>query len=465
MKKFVSFYFLLYVSLGVIGVCAESTPSSTPGTVNGSEKSDKGAEKSDQGAKKTDQGMEKLGKSAEKTDIFLLGQEPKDDTAKNGKTEDSAGNKPSAQSITVGIGDIVVVHLSDKDQSFINNAKCLTPEKTDKGGDCKAQKIAFYLDGRSVVEKSADELLVGTNRIEFRLGYQDNNDYSNKQKWQELLGSPTLGKNFFEKPATVSVGLVKPTKVEDLVNIDKGDNFQLRRISLLKFVVGLLILLIIIFVIAHLAPTSGLLRNGDEDTKWSLARCQMAFWFILIIFSFLFVWGITGAMDTITPQTLVMMGLSSGTLLGAALIDVGRDDVKELEEINASIKKLTASNSDADEQLKALASATPTNAYAQEALGDLKIENDRQIEELKKKILSIKDKKSGSFWDDILSDRTGSPALHRLQITAWTIVLGFIFVFSVWKDLTMPAFSETLLSLMGLSSLTYLGFKVPENKQ
>jgi hypothetical protein len=35
---------------------------------------------------------------------------------------------------------------------------------------------------------------------------------------------------------------------------------------------------------------------------------------------------------------------------------------------------------------------------------------------------------------------------------------------SVYKDLAMPEFSATLLGLMGLSSGTYLGFKVPEKK-
>jgi hypothetical protein len=43
---------------------------------------------------------------------------------------------------------------------------------------------------------------------------------------------------------------------------------------------------------------------------------------------------------------------------------------------------------------------------------------------------------------------------------AWTIILGLVFVASVWSNFTMPDFSATLLGLMGISSGTYVGFKL-----
>jgi hypothetical protein len=46
----------------------------------------------------------------------------------------------------------------------------------------------------------------------------------------------------------------------------------------------------------------------------------------------------------------------------------------------------------------------------------------------------------------------------------WTWVLGIIFISSVYHGLQMPQFNPTLLGLMGISSGTYLGFKVPENR-
>ena len=51
---------------------------------------------------------------------------------------------------------------------------------------------------------------------------------------------------------------------------------------------------------------------------------------------------------------------------------------------------------------------------------------------------------------------------HRFQMAVWTLVFGIIFVRSVYRELAMPNFDTTLLGLMGLSSGTYIGFKIPE---
>jgi hypothetical protein len=68
---------------------------------------------------------------------------------------------------------------------------------------------------------------------------------------------------------------------------------------------------------------------------------------------------------------------------------------------------------------------------------------------------------SQGFIIDILSDADGI-SFHRLQIAVWTVVLGIIFVHSVYTILGMPTFSDTLLGLMGISGGTYIGFKIPE---
>ena len=51
----------------------------------------------------------------------------------------------------------------------------------------------------------------------------------------------------------------------------------------------------------------------------------MAFWFFLIYSSYLTIWLITGALDTITASLLALMGISAGTALGEAMIDDGKD--------------------------------------------------------------------------------------------------------------------------------------------
>ena len=47
-------------------------------------------------------------------------------------------------------------------------------------------------------------------------------------------------------------------------------------------------------------------------------------------------------------------------------------------------------------------------------------------------------------------------------MVVWTIVLGVIFAWSVYRNMTMPEFDASLLTLMGISSGTYVGFKFPE---
>jgi hypothetical protein len=69
--------------------------------------------------------------------------------------------------------------------------------------------------------------------------------------------------------------------------------------------------------------------------------------------------------------------------------------------------------------------------------------------------------RSSGFIRDILSG-SADYSLRRFQIAVWTIVLGIMFLSSVYNSLTMPDFSATLLGLMGISSGTYIGFKFPE---
>ena len=68
---------------------------------------------------------------------------------------------------------------------------------------------------------------------------------------------------------------------------------------------------------------------------------------------------------------------------------------------------------------------------------------------------------SNGFLNDILSDNCGIE-FHRLQVFVWTIFLGIIFLNSVVGQLTLKDFDSTMLALMGISSGTYLGFKLKE---
>jgi hypothetical protein len=72
---------------------------------------------------------------------------------------------------------------------------------------------------------------------------------------------------------------------------------------------------------------------------------------------------------------------------------------------------------------------------------------------------------SEGWWRDLVTDEKGHVALDRFQVLVWTLILGGVFLNSVFWDLTMPEFSATMLALMGISSGTYIGFKLPMKKE
>jgi hypothetical protein len=61
---------------------------------------------------------------------------------------------------------------------------------------------------------------------------------------------------------------------------------------------------------------------------------------------------------------------------------------------------------------------------------------------------------------DVISDDTEGVAIYRFQMLAWTIALGFVFIFKVAVDRSIPTFDVATLGLLGISSGTYLGFKL-----
>ena len=70
---------------------------------------------------------------------------------------------------------------------------------------------------------------------------------------------------------------------------------------------------------------------------------------------------------------------------------------------------------------------------------------------------------SQNFASDIVSDGWGV-SLHRFQLVLWTLILSVVFVVEVTSELKMKEFDTTLLTLMGISSGLYVGFKFPEKK-
>lgn len=280
-----------------------------------------------------------------------------------------------------------------------------------------------------------------------------------------MLGSPPLfSGGFFQRPVKVAVGL----DTGPILELNNG-NFKLRRIDLTKFwvCIGLLIIMGIIILRSHGMKQK--IREALSDIgpsppsgfkTWSLARCQMAFWFVLVAVSFLSIWVITGALDTITGSVLALIGIGSGAALGSAMIDVSTDSHGKLDDLKQKELKLNAEFLEVDHK-----AATAVDPAQKEFLRSLKTATEERLFSVRKQILKRSSIPiSQGFWDDILNDQEGGAGFHRIQMVVWTLILGGIFVYSVWKTLSMPEFSDTLLALQGLSAGTYLGFKIPDKK-
>ncbi len=222
------------------------------------------------------------------------------------------------------------------------------------------------------------------------------------------------------------------------------------------------ILFLIVLLIGFLlvARKSDILRDapsspGQPRQSYSLARCQMAWWFFIVAASFCYIWLILGNYDSLTAGVLILTGISAGTGLASTTIDSNKRDQRQalqVEEvtIEATLAALPG----------LIAGATPPEL---DILKAEQIQKISRLAEVKASLASLPSEvgPSEGFLRDILRDETGI-SFHRFQMASWTVILGFVFVSAVYMHLSMPNFSPMLLGLMGISSGTYIGFKIPD---
>lgn len=178
-------------------------------------------------------------------------------------------------------------------------------------------------------------------------------------------------------------------------------------------IVAILVFILLLSCIFFLRKKGLLQDNSTADPKpYSFSRVQVTWWTVVIIGSFLYIFTLTHGISSDDPQfhilnptALILLGISAGTL------GVGRviDDSQETHD------------------------------------------TDRH-----------QDLPSEGFWRDILSDENGI-SIHRLQCLFFNLIYGLIFIYMVFENRTMPDFSEWELTIMGISSATYIGLKAAEN--
>jgi hypothetical protein len=278
---------------------------------------------------------------------------------------------------TVFLGDWVVVSVCHLDQLMETAA-------------AQQQPVTLFIEGVDTGNEIA-----GIDRENGTLTFiLDRND-KNKELWRQFLYNP-----LFDPYATIRISV--GVRGEQPLLRAKGANMSLRLKKIYSDAstwIWLALLALVVLALLFLARHSDMLREGPpvEGVRqpYSLARAQMAWWFLLTVAAYVFIWLVTGDRDSISPSLLGLMGISAATAVAA--VAISRETMRP----------------------------------------------------------------SRGWWNDMVSDDRGVVALDRLQIVVWTLVLGGIFLTSVIWDLTMPEFNATLLGLMGISSGTYIGFKLP----
>ena len=329
-------------------------------------------------------------------------------------------------------------------------------------------KLVPYIDGRAIRGNYPEELHVDRGRIIYHLEITP----ENRKTWIDLLGEP----DSIHKSVTLSVGLEDGSAFD---SVHERDNpVTMTVISPVWAIVSLLIIGATLVLLVWLARTTNIIRERGpapapgKRRPYNLGRAQMAFWFFLIYSSYLTIWLITGALDTITASLLALMGISAGTALGEAMIDDGKDTAQtnQTRDLTAEKYALEQSITQTQAQLDAAneqASSQVTDQSNRDALNRQLTDSRTRLGQIDQQLRALSAQQpateTAGFIRDILTDSSGY-SFHRFQIFAWTIILGIIFISSVYKSLSMPEFSTTLLGLMGLSAGTYIGFKFPEQK-
>lgn len=365
----------------------------------------------------------------------------------------SAANRTPNRASGAARKNLPVVKLRDTIEVTVPNLQklLLREECLEKlaGGE---RNIVLYLDRRPLTDVIAHPPNDPARNI---LMFPLIRTESSRDVWTYLLGRPRLS----DREVQVSVGIdnqfAVPSRASVYLRVIPRGWFSFWVVIFGVFAIGFFLL----------ARKSDVLRDpvtppAGTRPPFSLARTQAAWWFFLALASYLLIGMVTGDFSTsITGTTLVLLGISAGTAAGSAFIDAGKSSRTSQAQDAARATAIHAEMQTLDSQITALESTMRTSGDP----GPAQEMADKEALRLEKLSRYRKlTNQSEGFLLDVLSDSTGVN-FHRFQALAWTVVLGFIFVGHVYRDLAMPQFSETLLGLMGISSGTYLSLKIPES--
>ena len=305
----------------------------------------------------------------------------------------------------------------------------------------KTKLLTLYFDGERIADLRSPPQQVEAGKgllLNFTLVRDAEND-ANRQAWDRLF------KKKHEYRMTIQPSLAIGNDLPLVVQSSQPFQFYVA----LDLVIWLILLVGLVTLLAsywYLVRKTKMLCDA-ETSYYSLGKSQMAFWGLLVVLSFAGIWILTGTMERIPPQALILLGISGATGLSAVVIGNSKKSEKQTK-----LAELRQEEQKFQEQKANSLAAFPQ--VSKDRLAAIKSEIDKLSKQLEAG-------QSRGFWRDICDDGNGA-SFHRLQVVIWTMVLGVVFVQTVAQVMSMPEFPETLLTLLGISNATYLGFKIPE---
>jgi len=263
-------------------------------------------------------------------------------------------------------------------------------------------KLRLSIGGQVLSKMSLSTLAPpGQEYVNFALR-MDPDDSEDQKSWAEIVYS------FRHSPRhTLTISIAEGTQVFESHAVT---TIQTHPAYWFYLVILFICLLLALAYLAHTTPllrsTLGVSASCVMAAPFSLGLVQMAFWFYVALAGYVYVCASTLQIHVPMGSMLGLLGISASTGLAAAAVDVRKKDLAQ--------------------------AGAPQAAAA-----------------------------SKGFVLDILSDADGI-SFHRFQIVVWTIVIGAVSTWNMYRYMAMPVLDASLLTLMGISSGTYVGFKFPE---
>ena len=349
----------------------------------------------------------------------------------------------------IQLGTVVSIHGTNLDKLF--------------SPSCSGKSVVLYLNGLPMTGLTPQPRInPAENIVQFTLSRND----QARINWSSILGSPMTSND----NVAVSLGFADGYPLPSAN--PAATTLPFKVIPVGWFLLWAVFFLILLAVFLYYTSCTNIIRDPSPASAgslglFSLSRLQGAWWFFVIVASYLFIGIITGDFsNSINSTALILLGIGAGTVVGSAAIDSSTDTPAARNQTAASIVKLQAEIRSVDARITqaqgvlngGLQSTDPAYLTAATTLAE-----QSALKERLEKQLGLQQGQSQGLLRDILSDANGI-SFHRFQIAAFTVILSVIFIVQVYQTLAMPVFNTTLMGLLGLSAGTYLGLKIPEAK-